>query len=234
MNFYTLASKELIELSKLRETYKDVKSGDELDEWCEQILDSRFKATVRRGIMRMEQFNVIAKEMKGDKLSKTFFITIRPDETRCTFPEFKALVDKCLNRKCFTSLKFYSFEQKGTEGDGTGFHVHIVSEMSQRSKGQVAVEIFNSFKDIMTANNIDVRLLSTTKDVEKINDYLTKYVSDDNHKGVTEKGDAVWREANGLLPIYSETPMVTSPVPSAVKNSNVVTMNEKKVLISMT
>lgn len=137
---------------------------------------------------------------------QSYFITIRPDDSKCSITDFIVKVESFMKRKCFISYSL-SYEQKGTsiEDLGKGFHVHIVADMKQASKGQVLRDCLSSWNDwiekgLITKNNIDVR---TTKNPDKIvDDYLIEYKSDDGHKEVTKDMDYLWRSNNNIENIY--------------------------------
>lgn len=137
---------------------------------------------------------------------QTFMITIRPDDSKAYFPDFKEKVEEFVKRKCFLAYK-YSFEQKGVEPEnmGKGFHVHIVANMKQRSKSEVLRDTLSSWKDwiekgLITANNIHVCI--TKNGDELVQTYLIDYESDDGHKAITKDYDHQWREAVGLYNLY--------------------------------
>lgn len=154
----------------------------------------------------------VAKQLHSEYIEFTnpskqsYFITIRPDDSKCTIVDFINKVESFMKRKCFISYSL-SYEQKGTciEDLGKGFHVHIVADMKQNSKGQVLRDCLSSWNDwiekgLITKNNIDVR---TTKNPDKIvDDYLIEYKSDDGHKEVTKDMDSLWRSTNNIESIY--------------------------------
>lgn len=145
-------------------------------------------------------------EIKQTPSKQAYMITIRPDDTKADFFEFKELVEQFVSRKCFIEYQ-YSFEQKGTEpmNLGKGFHVHIVANMKQRSKSEVLRDTLSSWKSwidqgLIAANCIDV---ITTKNGEAlVNDYLLEYKSDDGHKAVTQSYDELWRSGMSLQRLY--------------------------------
>lgn len=155
-----------------------------------------------------ELLGIEPKEVPG------FFITIRPDDTKCNFIDFK---DKCLKlvqRTCFKEYAL-SFEQKGTSPEdlGKGFHCHIVAKMKQRSKGEALRDITSSFKTwidqgMIAPNCIDVCI--TKNPEELVNRYLIAYDSDDEHKALTKSWDDLWRQHNEVLPLYAQK-LLTPP-----------------------
>lgn len=158
----------------------------------------------------MQRFASIVKQKQLELNNKqAYFISIRPDDTKVDIVDFTQRINKVVSRKCFLEGK-YSFEQKGTCVDdlGKGFHVHIVAQMTQNSKGQVLRDLTSSFKDwielgYITPNNIDVR---TTKNPDElINSYLVEYKSDDGHKVTTQAMDELWRTGNSLKRLYTLT-----------------------------
>lgn len=157
---------------------------------------------------------------QGNK--QAYFITIRPDTTKITFKDFFNQVKHFVDRRCFKEFKL-SFEQKGTSEDtlGQGFHVHIVANMSQRSKGEVLRDTQNTFKDCTAPNCIQV--LTTRNPQELVDKYLVNYESEDGHKAPTQEWDAKWRAANYVDPLY------TAPLPI---KSEVATVNSCITTIS--
>jgi hypothetical protein len=144
----------------------------------------------------------IYNEVYGNETSKqSFFITIRPDETRIGFEGFKDLVLNFIKRKMFTKYTL-SFEQKGTSVEtlGKGFHCHIVATMTCRSKGEVLRNTISTFKGC-TADNC-IKVIVASKPQEIIDNYLKEYNSDDGHKEVTMEWDKLWRESHGLQSLY--------------------------------
>lgn len=135
-----------------------------------------------------------------------YFITIRPDDSKCCFEDFREKVMTFLKRKCFLEYTL-SFEQKGTTPSdmGRGFHCHIIAKMKQRSKGEVLRDTLNSFKEWIdkewiASNCIDVVI---TKNPEKlVLNYLVKYESEDGHKMATKAIDDLWRSSMAIEPLY--------------------------------
>lgn len=147
--------------------------------------------------------------ISGGDLGKrqAYMITIRPDDTKCTFDEFRDKVQSFVRRACFIRYS-YSFEQKGETiaTMGKGFHVHIIADMKQRSKSEVlrdTLSSWNSFiiKGLISSNNIDVRTCHDPNEVVK--NYLLEYKSTDEHKAKTKEVDYHWRSCKGLEPLYS-------------------------------
>lgn len=139
----------------------------------------------------------------GDCNNKAYFITIRPDDKKVTFIEFKEKIDKLVARPCFIDSTI-SYEQKGEclEDIGIGFHVHIVAKMKQRSKGEVLRNIVSSFSKWISENKISSNCIQVdiTSNPEKlIQNYLIEYQSDDGHKIKTKNTDALWRANMGLV-----------------------------------
>lgn len=161
-----------------------------------------------KGIIK-DDFNAL---ITGNDLGRkqSYMITIRPDDTKCNFDDFKDKVESFVRRACFIRYS-YAFEQKGTTiaTMGQGFHVHIIADMKQRTKSEVlrdTLSTWNSFiiKGFISSNNIDVRTCNNP--VEVINSYLLEYKSDDNHKITTKEVDYHWRSCKSLEPLYSSVP----------------------------
>lgn len=210
MNFYTLASKSKKSVSKNYQRLLNIHCDehmlcpDDLDkntrlQLQEQAMNlelDEFRNTARLGIRMMMEFKKIAEE-EGltNRHNRTYFITIRPDETKISFIEFYKDIQKLVNRKCFINFKL-SFEQKGNtmETMGKGFHVHIIAHMTYRSKGEVLEKLYNSVKNYVAYNCFDVRTLYTHEDVKNVEEYITDYKSDDDHKIATKECDELWRK----------------------------------------
>ena len=107
-------------------------------------------------------------ETKGN-LKQTYFITIRPDTKKIKFRDFVDLCNNFFYRRCFNTY-LYSYEQKGTsiETLGEGFHIHIIAEMTYRSKGEVLRNTQSTFKKCTANNCIDVSVVKTKQDFEDI------------------------------------------------------------------
>lgn len=202
---------------KFADTYAPYLTSDpdSFANW-QKVYDEQFdrecKYTLNE-IRRMKRMkDVIQEEFKELLLDEpreptSYFITIRPDDTKCKFEEFYERVTSILSRKCFLDYTL-SYEQKGTDPSslGTGFHCHIVASMKQRSKGEVLRDLQSSLKDWIenhkiASNCIDVVLAKRPQ--ELIEKYLINYESDDGHKETTKTWDELWRNEMGLKPIYS-------------------------------
>lgn len=141
-------------------------------------------------------------EVCNKKVRNWYFVTIRPDETKCTFEDFYKLVKKYINRRFMKDFTL-SFEQKGITDDdmGKGFHCHIVCNTTHRSKGECLRDTISTFSGIAAQNCIDIK---TTRNPDHIIEgYLTNYESDDNHKIVTKDTDYKWRLKYSLKSLYT-------------------------------
>lgn len=214
MNFYTLASK--MEKSIMQETNNELKlymennnlkceddipkdEKDKIKIRVEEKHITQFKMTCKLGIKLMNTF----RELASTPSEKYYFITIRPDETKINFLQFYKNIYNLIQRKCFISYKL-SFEQKGTDNEsmGKGFHVHIIANMKQQSPGNVLRDIYSSVKEYTAFNCIDVKTLYTQQDIDNVEQYITEYKSDDDHKIITKECDIIWREKNNIANIY--------------------------------
>lgn len=174
-----------------------------LNTMADLLEDEEYGGAMLRLLTNIKQGNDAAFALT---CKQTYMISIRPDDSKAYFPDFKEKVESFLTRKCFLSYK-YSFEQKGTKPEdmGKGFHVHIVANMKQRSKSEVLRDTLSSWKDwieggLITANNIHVCI--TKNGEELVQKYLIEYESDDGHKAATKDYDHQWREAVGLYNLY--------------------------------
>lgn len=202
MNFYTLASRIQKKIDKAAELINF--DSEENDKELAAILRAQaektemitFRQNCRRGIKLMMEFKKIAEEEGlNTRHNRTYFISIRPDETKVKFIDFYKDIQKLVSRKCFINFKL-SFEQKGENMDalGKGFHVHIIAHMTYRSKGEVLEKLYNSVKNYVAYNCFDVRTLYTPEDVKNVEEYITDYKSDDDHKIATKECDELWRK----------------------------------------
>lgn len=137
-----------------------------------------------------------------------YLITIRPDCRKVTFNDFYDMIERLMKRKFWLKWTL-SFEQKGTteETMGEGFHVHIVSETTHRSKGEVIRDLLSSFrkwinKEWIKEQCIDVRLAKRPDEI--IDKYLINYESEDGHKEKTFETDKLWRDALKLESTYED------------------------------
>lgn len=137
-----------------------------------------------------------------------YMITIRPDTSKVTFSEFYDKIHTLMERKIWLQYTL-SFEQKGTTEEtlGDGFHVHIVSETSHRSKGECLRDLLSSFKKwinkgMIQEQCIDVKVSKTPDKI--IQDYMIEYKSEDGHKEQTMETDKLWREKHNLQPVYKD------------------------------
>lgn len=204
MNFLTAGSKFNKELekslSKLKNELVDDDNIFELNKMIiENILMKKMENDMRRGIQLMMMFKDISKEMglldNNNKLTNTFFITIRPDEKKIKFLDFKINMINLLKRKCFINIYIATLEQKGTTiiDMGRGFHFHIISKMSQRSKTEVLRDLFNSVKNYTALNCINVKIINNETEYNNAFAYLNDYTSADGHKNETKEIDKIWR-----------------------------------------
>lgn len=166
----------------------------------EQMVLERNKRAMRYGCELALAYKEIASDyglIKQDA-KRTFMITIRPDTNKINFATFKNDVDNFLTRTMFHKIHHCSFEQKGTSLDtlGHGFHVHIISETTCRSKGEVLRNTISTFKRYTADNCIQVDVCKNPE--ETIQNYLIDYKSKDGHKEITKEWDARWREQVGL------------------------------------
>lgn len=211
MNFYTLAAKEERWIareadrnrSKMNTNIFDDSTNEVAIQEAEQAADLKFEKTYRRAVKRMLMARAINEELgltapKGDK---GYMITIRPENNKITLKHFYNRVAGFVDRACFITYSL-SFEQKGITDEtlGTGFHVHIIAEMKQRSKGEVLRDTISTFKDCTAAHCIQVDPCKNMDDT--INNYLVEYKSKDNHKEETKHWDTIWRAKHDLLSLY--------------------------------
>lgn len=225
----------LTQASKINRQIEKVKSKCP-EELVEQMIDTEKKVLfnkLKKDIYTMiELKSMIAQieEETGESLllipqgqKQAYFITIRPDASKISFKDFYNQVKHFVDRKCFKEFKL-SFEQKGTSEEtlGQGFHVHIVANMSQRSKGEVLRDTQSTFSNCTAPNCIQV--LTTKNPQELVDKYLINYESDDQHKEITKSWDALWRQRNHLESLYV-TPLPIKSVLAPANISTTITWN---------
>lgn len=137
-------------------------------------------------------------EVTGGKTRNWYFVTVRP-KPGVTFEDFYILTYRFVNRAFMLDYKLV-FEQKSTEGNGDGFHIHLVCNTKHRSKGELLRDTQSSFNKVADANCIDVKPTRNPEDM--FNKYCIEYASDDGHKIVTKEGDAIWRNKMNLANVY--------------------------------
>lgn len=184
-------------------TMEKRKATSAINGLCDLLEDEEYSSAMER------LTTIVANKANNLKLTSNkqwYFITIRPDDKKCTISEFYSKIQSTITRSCFIEGS-YSLEQKGLfpEELGQGFHCHIVANMKQASKGQVLRDLKSSFsswiKDGLIADNcIDVKPTKNPDDV--IEKYLIEYESDDGHKEKTRAMDELWRTMEGLKRIY--------------------------------
>lgn len=212
-------------LSATRKAEKAARKTLELHEQCglipegsnyTELFEQQFKYEAKKALREIElmkQMRDLIAEPFGELIhggtssNRTYFITIRPDDSKVSFDVFKAQVDKLLSRACFKSLT-YSYEQKGVTEEtlGEGFHVHIVAEMTQRSKSEVLRDVTSTFKSWISNGWIApncIEVCVTKNGAKLIQDYLIDYKSDDEHKVLTKDWDTKWRAKLELNDVYS-------------------------------
>lgn len=137
-------------------------------------------------------------EATGNKAHNWHFVTVRP-KPGITFEEFYILTYKFVNRAFMLDYKLV-FEQKSEEGNGEGFHLHMICSTKHRSKGELLRDAKSSFSKVADENCVCVK--TTRNPEEMFTKYCVEYESDDNHKIATKNGDAIWRTKMNLADVY--------------------------------
>lgn len=192
------------------------------DKW-QETYDTHFRIACTSALHEIRRMKIM-KEIIEDEFNEllgvepkegsAFFITIRPDDTKCEFLEFKNKVLTLVGNSAFKEYAL-SFEQKGTtpEDLGKGFHCHIVAKMTHKYKSQALQYLQKSFKGwvdkgLIAPNCIDV--VVTKNPEELVCKYLVDYECDDEHKAVTKSWDELWRQHNDILPLYAQKLLTAS------------------------
>lgn len=154
-----------------------------------------------------------------DKKKVTFYaVTVRPDESKCSFLEFYDTCRKYSERKMIVSMTT-SFEQKGTneESLGKGFHAHfVITNCTWKNKAQVLRDTQSTFNKIAAPNCVKV-IPSNDDPDHYIKYYLVDYLSEDNHKETTKTWDQLWRQKHNINELYEGPLPVRAAVSSTVQ-----------------
>lgn len=181
---------------------------------------SKFREEIRFGLLQAEEFAKVKAEMiangelptlsGGERITRTYFITVRPDENKISFWNFYKIVNGFLSRECFEHFVM-AFEQKGTDEQsiGRGFHIHVLAKMTQRSKTEVLRDTKSTFKDCTAENCIQVDICKKRADFDRCLGYIRDHLSNDGHKKLTAEADACWRVRMGLIPLFTEVPSLS-------------------------
>lgn len=137
-------------------------------------------------------------EATGAKAHNWHFVTVRP-KPGVTFEEFYILTYKFVNRSFMLDYKLV-FEQKNPEGNGEGFHMHMICSTKHRSKGELLRDAKSSYAKVADENCVCVK--PTRNPEEMFTKYCIEYQSDDDHKIATKNGDAIWRTKMNLADVY--------------------------------
>lgn len=207
--------KKCLEWKKLnRETAEHCgMDEEEIKEQAEQAYNRELKSQVREFIEICKIAKLLHEEYVkelGVQTHNWYFITIRPDDSKCTFEEFYEFVRKFANRKCHIQFTL-TFEQKGECEDdiGKGFHFHMVTNMTQTSKPEVLRDVRSTFNKLITSNKLAdncIQIETTRNPDDIIEKYLTDYESVDGHKSKTKEMDIKWREKMNLEKAYEVAP----------------------------
>jgi len=163
---------------------------------------------MRTGLEIWKMFVDMKKEISGDRhpIKGTYFITVRPDpKLNISFEAFK---ERCIHFVSRSIIAHYrlSFEQKGTneESLGDGFHAHMIVNTVDyvRSKGELLRYAQTSFRSMCEPQSVQVDRLAKQTDLDNVNNYLTTYVSKDDHKEPTMEWDTLWRARLGIERFY--------------------------------
>jgi len=191
--------------------------------------DTKYDEIVDRERKKFQRILRIAKllhedyvELTGTSTSNWYFITVRP-RPDVDWLTFYNTVRKFMARKFMLEYKL-SFEQKNIEGNGDGFHVHIVANTTHRSKGECLRDTCSTFKHVAADNCVKVK--PTRNPEEMFQHYCIDYKSDNEHKISTKNGDEIWRNAMGLRGFYSEGEALPAVLIKYVEDS----IEEKKTI----
>lgn len=142
------------------------------------------------------------------KMTKTYALTIRPNEGKETIESLYAKFEDLRSRNWCENIYFATFEQigKNPEDYGKGLHLNVVIRTTKGSKKELLRGLTGVFvkRDIdesynMSENNIHVRNIPTKGDYDNyVTGYLTEYRSADGHKEDMKPHDEQWRMINNI------------------------------------
>jgi len=183
----------------------DKRPFEEIYEECVEMESRILIAALERGLDLRER---CAEIINARAIPLTYAIGISP-KIGIDFQSFADNVQKYLEKPCFNGEITYSFEQRGKDDSeiGRGFHVHIVAEMKQRSKGEVLRDSKLMWAPFADLNCIKVEMLKQAINKTQALSYITDYTSKDGHKILTQDTDTKWREQMGLSPFYTGGPV---------------------------
>lgn len=222
--------KNLIKIkNKINEEFGDLYNENQIKELACKQYWKKFDEECEMGFLMQEKAHEVKERLlkegklpsliKATKTPKTFFISIRPDETKTSFEKFHNDISTMLKRDCFEHFTLV-FEQKSTnvENLGKGFHCHILTKMTQKGKAEVLRDLFGITQGVYTKkveiniqsytapNCIRIDLCKTQKDIDKVKGYIIDHLAKDGHKKITEETDRLWREKLNLQANYIDPP----------------------------
>lgn len=133
-----------------------------------------------------------------------YLVTIRPDPKKdVKWNDFKAACEKFAKTKQSTEMA-WSFEQKGESEStlGVGFHCHYVLKWP-RGFSNLLQQLNQKFLSKFCGPS-GIQVDGTYGPYELVQNYLIDYESKDKHKILTKEWDTLWREQNGIDPLYTK------------------------------
>lgn len=149
-----------------------------------------------RGFMKERSFSQDARKSRGDWV----FITLNPKEGIIDDIDFVNLCHSAFNCKLWDK-GWYSFEQRGVDGDFKGWHCHALFHRNS-SPSHITRELRRKFSHIcITDKSIDVQYVMEDQ-VEKIKLYITGEKANKS-KMPKVHNDHVWRKKLNLKDLYA-------------------------------
>lgn len=150
--------------------------------------------------------------------NKWCMITIRPDKTPNIQSFHNAL--RCGLAKPLFLEYTYAFEQKGetVETMGKGFHVHIVAKVRDGTRTQNIIAALTNKRSPLGRYTFQLQIGNGRSKFIPDETGLTRamnYIRGDKHNDAKTKAceiDVIWRQAVGLLPVYTEPNQVQGSV----------------------
>lgn len=140
---------------------------------------------------------------KHKKLEQIAWVTINPDETKCSLLRFVGAMEKFTSRSCCID-PVYTYEQRGeTEAElGKGFHSHLLfTKDSKVSPSEYKRNLESTFKDCVgNSKHIWIQYFPKSYHSDKL--LYLQGKKWDEEKDVKIDMDILWRDLQDMKSIY--------------------------------
>jgi len=150
--------------------------------------------------------DAVPRPIKESVLRDWIWLTVNP-KPDIQLPNFVEVLAKLVKRKLFCDY-YYVIEQRGTVEDdnlGKGFHAHLLLKRSPDKEYKATKrQVQNSFKNFCDTKREAVFYWKECREdfLDDKMEYINSIKTGEG-KDLKQKGDIIWRKANGLLPLYS-------------------------------